>query len=188
MPCNHYRIVTRWNLDATAEEIAEIASAPEELVRWWPATFLRARRLDPHRKLGPGSEASWQVKGWLPYTMRFRSRIDDFGYPHHCRISVSGDFEGELRCQVHCAASGSSIQFDFNVKVNKPVVRYLSFLLKPLFCSNHIWVMVRGCQSMSAELARRKRGCTIRIPGPPPKDAARRFQPARVKPALLLQE
>ena len=38
----------------------------------------------------------------------------------------------------------------------KPVIRGLSWLLKPIFVANHRWVMRRGRESLEIELQRRR--------------------------------
>ena len=41
------------------------------------------------------------------------------------------------------------------IRAEKPLLRYLSFLLKPVFSANHRWAMARGEESLRAELGRR---------------------------------
>jgi hypothetical protein len=42
------------------------------------------------------------------------------------------------------------------VRVNKPLLRRLSFLLKALFAANHRWAMARGEEAVAVELLRRR--------------------------------
>ncbi len=165
MPLNNYHIRSCWQVEATPEELAEIAQDAEGFCRWWPATWLEARRLDSNPGIGPGSAAAYRVKGWLPYTIRFRSRIQHLEYPHRCTIQVSGDFEGRLVCEVQQLGRLCRVHFDWKVRVQKPVVRYLSFALKRVFRSNHLWVMSGGLESLKSELVRRRlRRAATRIP------------------------
>ena len=48
-----------------------------------------------------------------------------------------------------------NITYDWRIRAEKPLLRYLSFLLKPVFSANHRWAMARGEESLKAELARR---------------------------------
>jgi hypothetical protein len=50
----------------------------------------------------------------------------------------------------------TNIRYDWRIRVDKPLIRYLSWLLKPLFASNHRWAMAKGEESLRLELARRK--------------------------------
>lgn len=44
----------------------------------------------------------------------------------------------------------------WRVSAAKPLLRYLSFLLKPVFAANHRWAMKKGEESLRIEIARRK--------------------------------
>ncbi len=48
-----------------------------------------------------------------------------------------------------------NITYDWRIRAEKPLLRYLSFLLKPIFSANHRWAMARGEESLRAELGRR---------------------------------
>ena len=48
------------------------------------------------------------------------------------------------------------ITYDWRLRAEKPLLRRLSFLLKPLFASNHRWAMAQGEQSLRLELLRRR--------------------------------
>jgi hypothetical protein len=156
MTINEYRVVTSWNVSASAEELARIVSHPEDLTHWWPAVFLRAQPLGDSREFHVGSVVTFETKGWLPYTLTFQGCVQELVYPRKCIVLVWGDFEGQLHCEVLEDGPRCKIRFDWRVRVEKPLVRRLSFLLKPLFYSNHLWVMVRGWQSLKIELARRR--------------------------------
>jgi hypothetical protein len=44
--------------------------------------------------------------------------------------------------------------YDWKIKTEKPLLRYFSFLMKPLFSVNHRWAMARSEESLKLELAR----------------------------------
>lgn len=150
-----YRFVTSWRVKASAAEIWEIVTNPDDLARWCP-TFLDAELSPPATELRPGSRIRFHAKGWLPYTLRFHGQIDDLVYLRTCSIDVSGDFEGRLVCDFEEDDEHCTVRFDWTVRVVKPLVRDLSVPLRLLFCSNHLWVMVRGWQSLRRELAARR--------------------------------
>jgi hypothetical protein len=47
-----------------------------------------------------------------------------------------------------------NIAYDWRIRAEKPLLRYLSFLFKPVFSANHRWATARGEESLKAELAR----------------------------------
>ena len=48
------------------------------------------------------------------------------------------------------------ITYDWRLRAEKPLLRNLSFLMKPLFEANHRWAMAQGEESLRLELARRR--------------------------------
>ena len=46
--------------------------------------------------------------------------------------------------------------YDWKIRADKPLLRYLSFLLKPIFSANHRWAMAQGEKALRAELACRQ--------------------------------
>ncbi len=51
---------------------------------------------------------------------------------------------------------GTHVRFDWNIVAEKPLLKYLSFLLKPIFRGNHAWAMRRGEESLAREIERRR--------------------------------
>jgi len=49
-----------------------------------------------------------------------------------------------------------NITYDWKIRADKALLRYLSFLLKPVFAMNHRWAMAQGEKSLCVELSRRR--------------------------------
>jgi hypothetical protein len=69
------------------------------------------------------------------------------------------------------------VTYDWQLRGEKPLLRRLSFLLRPVFTANHRWAMARGEESLRLELERRaatadKRG---QVPPPPGPTSLRTF-------------
>lgn len=70
-------------------------------------------------------------------------------------------------------------EYLWTIEANKPLLRYLSFLLRPIFRANHRWAMARGEESLRLELARRRARTDeerARNPTPPPPTFVKRNQ------------
>jgi hypothetical protein len=147
-------------------EIAEITRTPEDLARWWPAAFLEAKKTQDTKDFWSGSEFCCHVKGWLPHTLTFWGRVEDAVLGERFSVEVWGDFEGRMDCTIRQEGPYCHIGFDWRVRVNKPMIRRLSFLLKLLFYSNHLWVMMIGVRSIKRELGRRRGEMQPDAPGP----------------------
>jgi hypothetical protein len=64
------------------------------------------------------------------------------------------------------------ITYDWRIHASKPLLRRLSWLLKPAFSANHHWAMRKGEESLALELRRRRAAgdpsAAASIPPPPP--------------------
>ena len=76
--------------------------------------------------------------------------------PHGFSIEAAGDFVGRGIWSFHEHSDSLDIEFDWRLRAEKPLLKHLSFLLKPLFRWNHRWAMVRGEHGLRRELIRRR--------------------------------
>ena len=149
-----YHLISQARIEGTSSEVAAVFARPTDLVRWFPAVFLGAESDDESRPPRPGTSVRLHAKGWLPYTLRCTFSfltVDDTGFT----ATVSGDFDGRCRCASSPVDRGIELLVDWDVRVRRPLVRYLSPLLRPVFTANHRWVVRRGVESLEIELARR---------------------------------
>jgi hypothetical protein len=79
-------------------------------------------------------------------------------WPHPTITSsrASGDFDGSGVWTLTQDGAIADVVYDWRIRAEKPLLRYLSFLMKPLFSANHVWAMARGEESLRIELARRR--------------------------------
>ena len=72
------------------------------------------------------------------------------------RLIASGDFEGRGIWTFKQNDLWADITYDWKISAEKPLLRYFSFIMKPIFSANHYWAMARGEESLKLELARRR--------------------------------
>lgn len=178
MPSNTFHFVSRWRVRAALEEVADIIEDFESLPRWWPAVYLEVHRLEPGGSDGVGTAIALHTKGWLPYTLWWRLRVIRARYPHGFTIAAEGDFVGEGEWTFTQDGDCVDVEYDWQIRAEKPLLRRASFLLKPLFERNHAWAMAMGERSLRLELLRRRvRGATpaIEVRPPPGLTSTRTF-------------
>lgn len=165
---NRYHFVTRWRLEGTVAQVHKVLGDPLQLVRWWPAVYLDVQQNKPGDATGLGREFSLYTKGFLPYTLRWdftATRVTPTGFS----LTARGDFVGEGVWTFTQDGAYVDIVYDWQVVARKPLLRALSFALKPIFSLNHEWAMRKGEQSLRLELARqRARSEAERAAIPPP--------------------
>ncbi len=166
----HYEFRTVWRVAGTVAEVRDVLTDGPSLTRWWPAVYLAVHTLHEGDGNGLGGETVLLTKGWLPYTLRWTLRIvepvTDVGYA----LTAAGDLIGTGRWTFAQDGPEVVITYDWRVSASKPLLRRLTWLLRPVFAANHRWAMARGEESLRLEL-RRRRATTEserRLVPPPP--------------------
>ena len=167
---NQYQFLTDWRIEGTCGEIADVLGDPLALARWWPSVYLDVQELRPPDAHGVGRRVRLHTKGWLPYTLTWEFEVVESRYPYGFTIVASGDFEGVGVWTFEQSGPYVDVAYDWRIRAEKPLLRNLSFLLKPIFEANHRWAMARGEESLVLELARRRATTDIargEVPQPP---------------------
>ena len=165
---NQYAFVTRWRVEGTCGEIADVLSDPLELPRWWPSVYLHVEELRPADASGVGRRVRLHTKGWLPYTLTWEFEVVESRYPHGFTLIANGDFDGRGVWTIEQDGAFVDVTYDWRLAAEKPLLRNLSFLLKPIFEANHRWAMEQGERSLTLELARRRATSDAARAGVPP--------------------
>jgi hypothetical protein len=184
MADNQYHFITEWRVPGTVAEIAEILSDAPDLVRWWPAVYLDVTQLDPGDERGLGKVVDLYTKGWLPYTLRWQFRVTEVSQTGFTLVA-SGDFVGRGIWRFQQDGPDVLVTYDWKIAAEKPILRDLSFIMKPIFEANHRWAMAKGEESLKLELARRHAVSAAEralVPAPPP---ATKLRPELVIVGLL---
>jgi hypothetical protein len=170
MAAADYHFIDKWRVEADVKEVSTILEDALSLPSWWPAVYFEVQELEAGGEHGVGKLISLRAGGWLPYTLRINFRTIKSQYPHGFSMEATGDLEGTGVWTFVQSGQYVDITYDWTIRVNKPLVRRLSLLLKPIFRSNHNWTMKRGEESLKLELLRRRNASareSVRIPEPP---------------------
>jgi hypothetical protein len=166
-----YAFRSVWRVTGTTDEVRDVLADGPSVHRWWPAVYLSVDSLKEGEESGLGAEVTMFTKGWLPYTLRWTLRITepitDTGYA----LIATGDLIGTGRWTFLQDGPEVVITYDWRVSASKPLLRWLTWLLRPVFAANHRWAMARGEESLRLELRRRRATSEAehrRIPPPPP--------------------
>jgi Polyketide cyclase / dehydrase and lipid transport len=153
---NDYIFLTRWEVQGKADEAYEILIDVPGYLRWWPEVYLAVRPLAPAGKDGIGQNYRLLTRGKLPYRLRWDARIIETRRPGSFTIEATGDFVGRGVWTFEEHGSDLKILFDWRLRAEKPLLKSLSFLLRPLFRWNHRWAMARGEEGLRREFALRR--------------------------------
>ena len=155
MASNDYHFITTWRVTATLQEINDILGNALDLPRWWPSVYIDVQELARGDERGIGRVIDLYTKGFLPYTLRWQFRVTESRAPHGFTLEAWGDFVGRGIWTFEPIGDEVVITYDWSIRADKPLLRNLSFLMKPFFSANHRWAMQQGLESLQIELARR---------------------------------
>jgi hypothetical protein len=154
MASNDYHFITTWRVKSTIEEVSEIIGDSRGLVHWWPSVYLDVKVLEEGDEHGLDRVVNLYTKGWLPYTLRWTFRITEVKADGFTLVAW-GDFDGRGIWTFEQDGAWVTITYDWRIKAEKALLRYFSFVMKPIFSANHRWAMAKGEESLKLELARR---------------------------------
>lgn len=156
MATNDYHFVDRWRVTGTVNEVSDILTDAENLPRWWGSVYHSVETIDPGDANSVGKLIKLRASGWLPYTLKINFRTVESNSPYGFKMTATGDLEGVGIWTFKPNGDQVDVTYDWTVLANKPIVRKLTFLLKPIFRANHNWTMRRGEESLKLELLRRR--------------------------------
>lgn len=165
-----YRFVNTWRMRGDAQVVSDILGDPEGYQHWWPCAWLDYKGIKRGDAEGVGGVFRYKVKGWMPYSLKLQFHVRDVQAPHGFTVDASGDLVGHGTWTIAQDGDRVDIRYEWRVRAERAFIRRLSRLLKPLFRSNHFWVMRKGARSLQLELARRRATSPqelARIPPPP---------------------
>jgi hypothetical protein len=167
---NEYHFVNTWRLRGDIETIAQIISDPKGYQHWWPCAWLDYEGVQHGGEQEIGGVFRYRVKGWMPYTLNLTFTVRDVQRPHGFTVEAAGDLKGTGTWTLVQDGPVAVVTYAWRVQAERAFIRSLSGVLKPLFRSNHFWVMRNGARSLALELARRRASTPAelsRIPPPP---------------------
>jgi hypothetical protein len=151
---NTYHFISRWRVKATPEEVYDIIGQPLEYPRWWPSVYLECRETSFGKPNGTGRCVQFHTKGWLPYTLEWEACTTETIPSRQIAFNATGDFTGRGVWSFTQDGAFTDITFEWNLEPGKPLLRYLTPVMRPIFEANHRWAMRQGEISLHEELIR----------------------------------
>ena len=107
------------------------------------------RVLDPGGRDGAGRRVALHTRGRLPYTLRWQARMVEDRRPHGWTIEATGDLVGRGVWRLEQRGELVAVRYDWQVAVEKPLLRPLTPILRPVYAANHRWAMARGFEGLN---------------------------------------
>ena len=151
MSASAYHFEDHWKIPHPIDHVWEVLATPVKFPEWWQGVYLKATALDPAAR-----QIAVLTKGWLPYKLRWTIETIRTEKPNLIEFKASGDFATDSsKWILRPEGKGTLVTLDWNPKVEKPIVKFLSPVLKPVFEWNHHWAMNRGEKQLAQYLNNR---------------------------------
>jgi hypothetical protein len=146
MQSNQFYFSEYWTFpDASPDEVWAVIADPKLTSKWWHGVYLESQPLDSnYAKPYVGLQTRVVARGFLPYKVKFITQAEKLQPGKLIEVKTVGDFEGIWRAIISKEVRGTRVDIDWTVTVQKPFIRLLSPILKPLFAWNHYWTTPRG--------------------------------------------
>jgi uncharacterized protein YndB with AHSA1/START domain len=136
-----YVFIDEWDVDARPEAVFDALADATTYPKWWRPVYVETTTDGPP---GLGCTSHQHFKGRLPYHLHTRSTITRYERPTVLGADVEGDLRGRGLWTLTPRHGGTHVQFDWRVNAEKPIVRALTPVLRPLFRWNHAWAIARA--------------------------------------------
>lgn len=133
MPANEYAFLTHWRVEATPDEVFRIIENTDDYPRWWGRVWLTVERIEEGDANGIGRRYKLFTQGWLPYRIRWESKTFENVFPTRIHIEATGDFVGHGIWTFELDGGFTNATYDWRLRADKPLIRALSFMMKPQF-------------------------------------------------------
>lgn len=143
---DEYVFIDEWDVDAPREAVFDALADAGTYPRWWKPVYIEVE-VDGPPEVGRASRQHF--KGKLPYTLRTTSEIVRYQRPDEFEVSVVGDLTGRGIWTLTEAGGGRThVRFDWRVIADRPLLRYLTPVLRPVFRWNHNWSVQRAIEGL----------------------------------------
>jgi uncharacterized protein YndB with AHSA1/START domain len=141
-----YVFIDEWDVDAPQAAVFEALADARTYPEWWKPVYIEVEA-DCAPQVGCVSRQ--EFKGRLPYHLNTRSEIVRMERPHELAVEVVGDLTGKGVWTLTPLDGHIHVHFDWRVLADRPLLRVLTPLLRPVFRWNHNWSIKRAMEGLA---------------------------------------
>lgn len=149
---SRFVLTSRWRVETSAERAWQLLTDVERWPRWWRyARCVRVVERGGADHAGDVTLIDWSSA--LLYRIRLRMVTTRVERARELEARADGDLSGSgLWLLEPVDGPAVDITYRWEVTLQRPWMRHLAFLLRPLFEWNHFVVMRAGARGMAREL------------------------------------
>jgi len=145
MASSEYVFIDEWDVEAPIERVFDALADARTYPDWWRPVYI-AVEADCEPRVGCVSRQ--EFKGRLPYHLKTSSQIVRYEPPREFEVDVVGDLAGRGVWTLTPHNGRVHVRFDWRVLADRPLLRYLTPILRPVFRWNHNWSIKRAIDGL----------------------------------------
>jgi uncharacterized protein YndB with AHSA1/START domain len=149
-----YRFLTTWLLDADRERVWDAIYESERWPEWWKGVE-EATKLEEGDESGVGQYGRYVWKSKLPYRLEFFVRTTKVERPHLLEGDAEGELAGTGRWRLFDQDGTCAVIYEWNVRTTRRWMNLFSPIARPIFATNHDYVMRNGGRGLAELLGAR---------------------------------
>jgi uncharacterized protein YndB with AHSA1/START domain len=149
---NEYVFVDEWDVAAPQDAVFRALTDARTYPEWWTPVYLE---VEGDCEPAVGCTTKQHFKGRLPYTLWITSEIVAYNPPNSFATQVVGDLTGSGQWALTPRNGGVHIRWDWTVLADRPLLRYLTPVFRPIFRYNHNWSVQRAIEGLEPYLRAR---------------------------------
>jgi len=151
MKNNYYKFITQWKIAAPINDVWYAIHASEKWRSWWKGVRL-VKVIKENDVNGINGIRTYTWKSFLPYNLSFQMKLTEKKDFEFLKGVAFGELEGDGTWFFKEENGVTKVQYNWNVKTNKPWMNYFAFILKPIFKLNHDIIMRWGAEGLAKKL------------------------------------
>ena len=149
-----YRFLTTWLLEAERERVWDAIYESERWPTWWKGV-LEAEKLEEGDEDGVGQYGRYVWKSKLPYRLEFFVRTTRVERHELLEGQASGELAGIGRWRLFEQEGVTVVLYEWNVHTTRAWMNLLTPVARPIFATNHDYVMRNGGKGLAELLGAR---------------------------------
>jgi uncharacterized protein YndB with AHSA1/START domain len=143
-----YRFLTTWLLEAERPRVWDAIYDSERWPEWWKGVE-EATKLEEGDESGVGQYGRYVWKAYLPYRVQFFIRTTRVERPRLLEGDATGELAGVGRWRFFEQGGLTAVLYEWNVRTTRAWMSLLTPVARPIFKSNHDYVMRNGGRSLA---------------------------------------
>ena len=135
-----YVFVDEWDVDAPQEVVYDIVADARTYPEWWKPVYISVE--------GDEKVTRHHFKGRLPYTLKMRAEMVREERPRRFEVDVDGDLRGKGIWTFTPRNGRTHVRWDWIGFADRPLLRHLTPILRPLFRWNHNSAVARAREQL----------------------------------------